>query len=337
MENVPTVPAESPQTVQRVQRPQRRRGRSFIGPLILILLGILFLAQNLGLLSGDVWWAIWRLWPLVLVLIGIELIFGRTGWGAAIATIVLLVSVVGFVAAAGYVGQLGGWSIGGWTPAERPGVSFGSMESERFVEELGDSRRATIDLRHGAGRLTVGALPADSDNLLDADLASSAGIGMERRVDREGDRVTVQLREKVERNPIRIGDPFRHDWSLHLSPKLPMELLVHTGASELNLDLSRLLVTRLEVDAGASSLKILMPEDAGRTEARVKAGAAGVEIRIPEGVAARVTTRGGLSGTNVDESRFPKVGNRYQSRNYDTATNRLELVVETGISGVTIR
>ena len=57
---------------ERVQR--RNRGRNLLA-LTLILIGILFLIGNLGFL----WWVNLNIvWPLILVVIGLLLIFGRT-------------------------------------------------------------------------------------------------------------------------------------------------------------------------------------------------------------------------------------------------------------------
>jgi hypothetical protein len=40
---------------------------------------------------------------------------------------------------------------------------------------------------------------------------------------------------------------------------------------------------------------------------------------------------------NVDRSRFPQNGNIYQSPDYATAANRLDIQVETGVGSVDIR
>ncbi|MCL4560244.1 MAG: DUF5668 domain-containing protein [Chloroflexi bacterium] len=50
-----------------------RSGRLFWGALIL-LVGLLFLLQNLGIVTGSIWGIIW---PLVIILIGLQLLFGR--------------------------------------------------------------------------------------------------------------------------------------------------------------------------------------------------------------------------------------------------------------------
>lgn len=51
----------------------------FVIPGVLIILGALILANNLGYLSGD-WWAYAKsLWPIVLILVGIDLLVEKMG------------------------------------------------------------------------------------------------------------------------------------------------------------------------------------------------------------------------------------------------------------------
>ena len=51
--------------------------RSILGPLLLIAVGLLFLFNTLGVLPWSLWDTIWRLWPVVLILIGVDILFGR--------------------------------------------------------------------------------------------------------------------------------------------------------------------------------------------------------------------------------------------------------------------
>src|SRR5918912_1045919 len=77
--------------------PPRRRHRGGIaGPVVLIFIGTVFLLQNLGYLPPNAWVNLWRLWPLVLVLGGLELLFaGRLPWLImAILAVAILVAGV---------------------------------------------------------------------------------------------------------------------------------------------------------------------------------------------------------------------------------------------------
>ena len=61
----------------------RNRYRSFFWPAILILAGILALLANTGVLSADRLNRLSDLWPLVLIVIGLELIAWRLFQGPA--------------------------------------------------------------------------------------------------------------------------------------------------------------------------------------------------------------------------------------------------------------
>ncbi|HEV3483246.1 MAG TPA: DUF5668 domain-containing protein, partial [Candidatus Acidoferrales bacterium] len=50
--------------------PPIRRHHSFVGPILLIVLGVLFLLLNLYP-GFDPWPVIWRYWPLILIFIGL--------------------------------------------------------------------------------------------------------------------------------------------------------------------------------------------------------------------------------------------------------------------------
>ena len=48
------------------------RGRHFVGPLILLVAGVLLLLNNLQVVPWSIWQSIWPYWPLLLVLLGVE-------------------------------------------------------------------------------------------------------------------------------------------------------------------------------------------------------------------------------------------------------------------------
>ena len=68
------------------RRSPRRSGRqSIVGPLVLIFLGLFFLGQSLGLIEWSLWEVVWRLWPVWLIVAGLDMLFGqRGGWARAL-------------------------------------------------------------------------------------------------------------------------------------------------------------------------------------------------------------------------------------------------------------
>ena len=73
------------------QKPNRRR--SYFGPILLITIGLIFLAYNLGFIPGDGWEIILKLWPVLLVIAGVDDLVRRE----AIAWPILLIGAGTFL------------------------------------------------------------------------------------------------------------------------------------------------------------------------------------------------------------------------------------------------
>ena len=299
----------------------RWRPMSIFWPLLLITLGVLFLLSNFGIIPWSWWLEAWRLWPLILILIGIDILIGRfSGWVAAVLTVIALLL---FVAAGFYfAGVL----------VDQRGSVFTQREPESVIQALEGVRAADVRLEFGSGRLNVKPLPSGSDSLMEGDFT---GLGTGDRLDKtfvkNGDkgRLTLKSRNRG------IGEQ-GVDWDVRLSGDIPLELSIKGGAAESDIDLSKLKVQRLQVDIGASTVKVAFPEEAGLTTATIQSGVSRIMLEIPPGVGAKIQTDGGLSAFDV-ASRFRKTEDTYISDNFNTATNRLELTIKTGLSSVTIK
>jgi hypothetical protein len=96
-------------------------------------------------------------------------------------------------------------------------------------------------------------------------------------------------------------------------------------------------VTKLAIKTGASSTKLTLPANAGYTSATIESGAASVDVQLPEGVAARIRSRGGLSTLDMDRQKFIRSGDAFQSSDYETALNKVDLDIQMGVGSVSIR
>lgn len=69
-------------------KPGRKEGGSLIFGFLMVLAGVIFLFNTLGILPWNVWGIVGRLWPVVLILIGVDVIFGHS-WISHILTFIL--------------------------------------------------------------------------------------------------------------------------------------------------------------------------------------------------------------------------------------------------------
>ncbi|NLB73771.1 MAG: hypothetical protein GX795_07055, partial [Firmicutes bacterium] len=133
---------------------KRRRRSSIVLPSILILLGILLLLYNLGLVDWNVWAAIARFWPLILVALGLELILGRGSISRSIVIIIILVIISGL--------------------ALRHPTARGAVTRTRVEKPLSGATSAQIQINMGVGALYLSSLP-DSSDLISGTVDTAVG------------------------------------------------------------------------------------------------------------------------------------------------------------------
>jgi predicted membrane protein len=225
---------------------------------------------------------------------------------------------------------LGLWVLIGVFTAPR------TSETEETMIPLEGAGEARVHIGHGAGRLRVSS-GAGPDELL----SGSFGGGLEQKVKRAGDALDVKLSMRVSGAnfafPWMWGPGHSLDWTVHLNEEIPLSLNLETGASDTRVDLTDLRVTDLRLQTGASSSEISLPAGAGHTKAVIRSGAASIKVRVPDGVAARIKASGGIADIQVNKSRFPRVGGVYQSEDYATAENKVDIDIETGVGSVSVR
>lgn len=253
-------------------------------------------------------------WGIVLILVGVLLYLQSQG----IVTEVFryfwpLLLILGGV-----------WVILGiyWRPA--PG------SDDTFSIPLEAAQRVSYRFSHGAGQLDItGGAPTGQA------IVGTSAAGMNRRSYSNGN----QLEVRVEAGPsfVPFIGPNEGVWRFQLAQDVPISLTVESGASLQNIDLTDVLATRLALKTGASSTNITMPAR-GVSMLDVEAGAASINIRVPAVTAARIRVREGVMAVNVDTQRFPSLDSGlYQSPNFDSAQNRTEIHVESGVGSVSVK
>jgi hypothetical protein len=296
-----------------------RRRHGLVGPIILIAIGLIFLLENLGLLGVNAWELIFRLWPVILIAVGLEILVGRR---SMLASIVVLIITVGIIGVALY-----------FMPVRAP---FGqSFSSETIDQPLDGAKSANIQVDFGTGSLKIGAL-SDSAALIQGSASLSSGEQLTRSFQLSGDTAFYKLGTRnVNAGPFFPSSGANGSWNLNVNRDIPTQLTVNGGVGNSELDLSQLRVTNLNARLGVGKATITMPA-AGRVTANVNGGVGDVEVVIPVGTEARIQADAGLGGVNVPSS-YQHQGNVYTSPGYDAADNRVDLTVKGGVGRVSIQ
>jgi hypothetical protein len=254
-------------------------------------------------------WGMW--WPIAVVAVGIVLLLSTTGnLGYSPAQLVAWWPLA--------VIALGVWFLFGALIA-RP-----SSGSESLNVPLGTLTEAQIKVNFGGGELVVG--PAESGSLISGQFAGGA-------VARDRGNGRFEIEPFTGSWPLWWTRPIM--WRLGLTDAIPVDLRLDTGANRSQIDLSALMVRRLELHTGMSETRVCLP-GSGSTYVRAEAGLASLEIEVPPGVSARIHSKVGLGSTNVDETRFPRTADGWASPDYESATNRAELELSGGLGTIKV-
>ncbi len=289
--------------------------------ILLLFLGIVFLLQTLNVLPWGLWGTLWRFWPVLIIIVGLRILLRHSSiWLASLLILAILGACLGIAI----------WQYGPMPPV--------GVTTKSYAEPLGDIERAQVDIDFTAGSLTISSLPPASSNFVEANsnvLSRDGGV----RADfhRQGSEGRLHLTtEEVKRQFwFRGGDWLR--WEVKLTRNIPLVLDIKSAASDTNLDIDKLEITELRLDIDAGNYKVKVPSSAGITYAYIKVDAANLEVTIPDGVAAKCKADVNLGNLQVDENRFPKKGDYYMSRDFESADNRVELEIDCDVGRVQLK
>jgi hypothetical protein len=210
----------------------------------------------------------------------------------------------------------------------QPAGSAGAAP-DRLAIPLEGAADAEIMVTFGAGHLRLAA--ASAGMLVDGTF--DGGVNAER----SGGPGRVRLSPPAPPSGW-TWDRAPYTWTMGVSGEVPLRLRVETGAADAELDLTALRLAELRLRTGASETRVTLPAAAGYTRVDAEGGAAAIRFRVPAGVAARIRTAIALGSTDIDAGRFPRAaaGNAWESPDFGTATNRVEIEVRGGIGSVSV-
>ncbi len=206
-----------------------------------------------------------------------------------------------------------------------------NVEVENASIDLQAAKTADINISHGAGELKIHG----GANANEIARGSFAG-GLDQKVNRDGDRLEVRMRPAHDFSDFLFWGPRNQiNWDIALNAEIPISLKLNLGANKSELDLRDMNITNLDLDTGASETKIILPSR-GRFRADLDLGAASLEVTIPVGLSARIHVSLGAADLKIDQSRFPRNGNIYQSLDFDTAVNSVDMTIDAGAASIKV-
>jgi hypothetical protein len=291
-----------------------------VWPLLLIGLGTLWLLQNLGVLPAGMWVALAQLWPVLLILLGLDMLIGRRSTAGTV-----IVLIVGALVVAGSLT---------WAALRASQLPAGG--TSLIAETMRGARQVSVQMTFDVGDLRVSAL-GPSDNLMEGQVTMGPGESVEQTytVNNEAGQLNLAQKRAALFVPFLAATNPQTRWDIHLSQNLPLSLDINTGVGEANLDLSALNVTALNLTTGVGKTSVALPAS-GPLTAKVQSGIGELSLTLPPDVPTRITVKSGISSVQIP-ARFSRAGDVYATADFVPTGHYLELELTAGIGQVVVK
>jgi hypothetical protein len=308
-----------------------RRGLLFWG-LFFIPLGAVPLLVRAGVIDSNAVANAWRLWPLLLVAIGVTLILGRSRAG-----------ILGTVVAGLALGTLAGGALAAGTPWVGNVGGCGAIggEPDQRVDESGTfASPATVRFDLNCGSIDLGTQPG-SDWRVVANYRN------------EPPNIVTSANSLELRSPDGFANT-RQGWEVTLPVDQTSDVEITANAGSGTIDLAGATLATLSADLNAGDLRIDISEgrvstidaavNAGRLRVRadgdlhgrLSANAGSLELCVPEDAALRISVEEQLTfAHNLDDRGLTRTGDVW-SRDGSTSGGLIDLAIEGNAANLTL-
>ena len=342
-------------------------GTQFLKGLAIILIGVILLLNNLNILEWSVWYNIFRLWPLLLVSLGISLIFRRRlSW---LAPLVIVAGIIIGVSA-GYMGvdlHLEGRIV---TEVETFQREVELVPVIKEVEQEPEEDNATEEIKTESGTVSTDE---------ESDVDDEEAVGEETEMVPSVEKVNLHLSYDIgvfdlefptplvyqcqvsyrypQFKPIEDYSIADHEANIHiyhnflsepgkqfrnpknhidlkLNKEIIYDIFIETGATTIDYDLSKFKVEQFTIKSGASDINIIAPQYNG--DININSGVSKIDITIPANVGVILRLDTGISMKELDKDFQIQENNTYISKNYNDSEYQLNINVDSGLSQISI-
>jgi Ca2+/Na+ antiporter len=321
------------------------RNDKIIPGVVLIMIGAMFLLSNYGYISFHLMNLIYLL-PVLIVIAGINLIFGHNRTSPWAVATKLAVVVAGFllVIYGNFAKTHNVWdndysytfdndddNDNDTTGVNIVKVSGNSVFNEPFTT---DTKVARLNISGGG---TVYNLSDTTTQLFNASTKEFHGR-YEFKKTKEDSVYTLDFKMKSHHG-VHMGwnkSDKTNSATFKLNPTPEWEINVKTGAAKLDFDLTKFKIRSLKLDGGAATFSVRLGQPLTITNVIVNAGMAETTINIPVTAACRITSDTGLASTHYEGFTETK-DHKYETPGFDAATNKIYIKMSGGMADFKVK
>ncbi|MDR5659607.1 LiaF-related protein [Serpentinicella sp. ANB-PHB4] len=284
--------------------------------VLLIVIGLIFLSANVGLISWSFVFNISVLWPLIVIIIGVNIIFKENYKLRTCLWIFFLLVLVGY----SFINEGTNYN------------AFNEDATTEMVIEKEEIQSANLDIKVGGTNLNVMETSED--------LIRVVGINEEFQyyVTSENDNeksINLQNR-KNQKNFFNFFNRKSGKLDIHLDKDIYWNIKSSIGAVSGDLNFKDINLKSLNLDVGAGNLDIHLGNNVDYSEMILNAGASNIKIYVPEELGVKISSTGALNNTNLNRLGWEKDGDTYKSLNYEEMDKKMDIEIKMGVGNLNI-
>jgi len=297
--------------------------------LTLISFGVIWLLFKFNILTFSIFGAISDLWPLLLVVAGVNMIFHSK-------KIITFLTWMLFIAVLVWYGQFGGGNNSFVThitgqEIETRDASWKLYELSEGEFEFKDSvKQGNLKMDLGFGELYI-------DSTSSNDFKYNVPKKITSVYSRSNDKSASVEFEQDEKLFFNWGDEGSLTYDLSVPEDIEWDIDINTGAIDAVIDLEDLDVRNLDIDCGAGDIDITYGKIAPLVYTEIDCGATEISLNIPEGVGIEINLDGLIKENNFLNHGLIKVTDSiYRSRDFEKEDIKIFVEIDTGVGEVTL-
>lgn len=295
--------------------------------LFLVLLGTLILLSNFSVINIHLG-AIWKLWPVVIILWGVSYIFNNNYVKILFAGVsAVILALVIFSAGQSFLNIFNKDIDVEFSNDE----NYNYADTTKFTESF-SSKIKYADLKVDGGAGVFKLVEPTEDLVSVAALGDKSNYSLTRND--SDNNASVELRMKKAK--IRLyKKSMKNKVELSLNPNPIWNMNIDLGAADIDFDLSPYKISTAKLDIGAASLEVKLGDKYPETIMDIDFGASSVKIWIPDSSGCEIRSDVALSSKHFEN--FNKIDRKlYRTENFESAKNKIYLRLDGAVSSVDV-
>jgi hypothetical protein len=298
--------------------------------VILIAIGALFVLRNFGIFHFS-WYDLKHLWPVILVILGISLLPIK-GVVRIILSFIVVIIVMVYISNNqvyhdhNYRGLGWIWNNDEYSDWDEEENWDDQLLYESYVDDV---ENAVLEFDAVAGEFNINTT---DEYLLKFERQGNIGKYY-LNADNAGNAVVLKL--AMENNTIR-SSKLKNEAEISLNPKPVWDINIDAGAAKIDFDLSPFKIDRIDIDGGASSIWLKFGDRMEKTDLEINTGASSITIEIPEEIGCEIRTNTVLSSKSFDD--IEKIeGGLYQTAGFDDHEKQIFISIDAAVASLRVK